>query len=81
MDPSPHPELKIDQMPQTLREIVLARLRRAIISGRFASGERLVERTLCDQLGVSRSVVKQCCSSATSSGTSQGVATRKQRAI
>lgn len=59
MDPSQHPELKIDQMPQTLREIVLARLRRAILSGRFASGERLVERTLCDQLGVSRSVVRE----------------------
>ncbi len=52
-------DLKIDQMPQTLREIVLARMRAAILSGRFASGERLIERTLCDQLGVSRSVVRE----------------------
>ena len=52
-------DLKIQDMPQTLREIVLARMRAAILSGRFASGERLVERTLCDQLGVSRSVVRE----------------------
>lgn len=52
-------DLKIEQMPQTLREIVLGRMRAAILSGRFASGERLVERTLCDQLGVSRSVVRE----------------------
>ncbi len=54
-----HDDLKIEQMPQTLREIVLGRMRGAILSGRFASGERLVERTLCDQLGVSRSVVRE----------------------
>lgn len=54
-----HDTLKIEQMPQTLREIVLGRMRVAILSGRFFSGERLVERTLCDQLGVSRSVVRE----------------------
>ncbi len=54
-----HDDLKIAEMPQTLREIVLGRMRAAILSGRFASGERLVERTLCDQLGVSRSVVRE----------------------
>ena len=52
-------DLKIDEMPQTLREIVLGRMRAAILSGRFASGARLVERTLCEQLGVSRSVVRE----------------------
>lgn len=51
-------DLKIEQMP-TLREVVLGRMRAAIIAGRFASGERLVERALCDQLGVSRSVVRE----------------------
>lgn len=51
--------LRIDRPPQTLREIVLARMRAAIIAGRFPSGARLVERTLCDQLGVSRSVVRE----------------------
>lgn len=52
-------DLRIEQPPQTLREIVVARLRSAIITGRFRSGDRLVERTLCDQLGVSRTVVRE----------------------
>ena len=56
---NPLDDLKITQPPQTLREIVLDRMRSAILSGRFASGERLVERTLCDQLGVSRSVIRE----------------------
>lgn len=52
-------DLRINEMPQRLREVVLDRMRAAIIAGRFKSGERLVERTLCDQLGVSRSVVRE----------------------
>lgn len=52
-------DLRIHEMPQRLREVVLERMRAAIIAGRFKSGERLVERTLCDQLGVSRSVVRE----------------------
>ncbi len=50
---------KIDHPPQTLRDIVQERMREAIISGQFAPGERLVERPLCDQLGVSRTVVRE----------------------
>ncbi|WP_245615650.1 GntR family transcriptional regulator [Paenirhodobacter enshiensis] len=34
-------------------------MRDAILSGYFKPGERLVERTLCDQLGVSRTVVRE----------------------
>lgn len=52
-------DLKIDRPPQTLREIALERMRGAIIAGYFASGERLVERVLCEELGVSRSVVRE----------------------
>ncbi|MCV2863369.1 GntR family transcriptional regulator [Albidovulum sediminicola] len=52
-------DLRIDQPPATLRAMTVERLRGAIISGRFRGGERLVERTLCDQLGVSRSVVRE----------------------
>lgn len=59
MKQSPHADLKIQHPPQTLRDIVLERMRNAIIAGHFKSGERLVERTLCDQLGVSRSVVRE----------------------
>jgi DNA-binding GntR family transcriptional regulator len=51
--------LKIDQPPQTLRNIVTDKMREAILSGFFKSGERLVERTLCDKLGVSRTVVRE----------------------
>ena len=49
-------DLRIHEAPATLRALAVDRLRGAIIAGRFQGGERLVERTLCDQLGVSRSV-------------------------
>lgn len=51
--------LRIETPPATLREMALDRMRRAIISGLFEPGARLVERTLCDQLGVSRSVIRE----------------------
>ncbi|MCF3638921.1 GntR family transcriptional regulator [Rhizobium sp. TRM95111] len=51
--------LRIETPPATLREIALDRMRRAIINGLFEPGARLVERTLCDQLGVSRSVIRE----------------------
>lgn len=52
-------DLRIDHPVTTLRELAVDRLRQAIVTGRFASGERLVERALCDQLGVSRSIVRE----------------------
>jgi DNA-binding GntR family transcriptional regulator len=51
--------LRIETPPTTLRAMALERLRAAIISGIFKPGQRLVERTLCDQLGVSRSVIRE----------------------
>lgn len=51
--------LKIEYSPVTLREICLNKLRNAIVSGYFSSGKRLVERSLCEELGVSRSVVRE----------------------
>jgi len=51
--------LRIDNATVTLREKCLEKLRNAIITGYFPSGARLVERTLCEQLGVSRSVVRE----------------------
>mgnify|MGYP000462591776 CR=1 FL=1 len=50
---------RIEQPPQTLRDIVQEKLREAIIEGHFKPGERLVERPLCDQLGVSRTVIRE----------------------
>lgn len=52
-------DLRIEHAPTTLRGLAVDRLRHAIISGRFAGGDRLVERTLCNKLGVSRSVVRE----------------------
>ena len=51
--------LKIDSPPVTLRELALDRIRGAIVAGTFEPGTRLIERTLCDQLGVSRSVIRE----------------------
>ena len=51
--------LRIDRPPVTLRELALDRIREAIVAGTFEPGMRLVERTLCDQLGVSRSVIRE----------------------
>ena len=51
--------LKIENPPVTLRELCLNKVRNAIITGYFPSGKRLVERTLCEELGVSRSVVRE----------------------
>lgn len=51
--------LRIEEAPPTLREIALDRLRTAIIEHHFPPGSRLTERDLCDQLGVSRSVVRE----------------------
>lgn len=59
MDQTDNTDLRIEHAPTTLRELAVDRIRHAIISGRFNGGDRLVERTLCDQLGVSRSVVRE----------------------
>lgn len=50
---------RIEARPQTLRLIALDRVRDAIMQGQIAPGERLVERTLGDRLGVSRSVIRE----------------------
>jgi len=51
--------LKVDRSAKTLRELALEKLRDAILDFRFQPGERLVERTLCERLGVSRTVVRE----------------------
>jgi DNA-binding GntR family transcriptional regulator len=56
---APAPSLKIDRSAPTLRELSLAKMREAILSGHFKPGERLVERNLCEQLDVSRSIVRE----------------------
>lgn len=52
-------KLRIEEKPRTLRELALERMRQAILEFHFKPGQRLVERDLCEQLGVSRSVVRE----------------------
>lgn len=59
MEPSQPALAPIKHSLQTLRDVVQDRMREAIIAGHFSPGERLVERTLCDQLGVSRTVIRE----------------------
>lgn len=68
--------LRVDRSIKTLRERTLEKLREAIFSRRFAPGERLVERTLCEQLGVSRTVVREALRQLEAEGL---VATQGQR--
>ncbi|MCK0198159.1 GntR family transcriptional regulator [Ancylobacter sp. 6x-1] len=51
--------MKVERSVTTLRALTLEKMRDAILDFRFKPGERLVERTLCERLGVSRSVVRE----------------------
>lgn len=46
-------------VPQPMRKQVEDGLRAAIVNGRFAPGEHLPDRVLCDLFGASRSVVRE----------------------
>ncbi|MGY0216475.1 GntR family transcriptional regulator [Endozoicomonadaceae bacterium StTr2] len=52
-------DVKIERASVTLREKVLTTLRNAIMNFQFLPGDRLVERDLCDLLGVSRTSVRE----------------------
>lgn len=51
--------LRIPNERVTLKQQAIDRLRQAILESRFAPGERLVERTLGDAMGVSRTAVRE----------------------
>jgi GntR family transcriptional regulator, trigonelline degradation regulator len=51
--------LRITELPQLRRDQALERLRSAIIAGHFAPGERLIERDLCERMGVSRTSIRE----------------------
>ncbi|MFO1149538.1 MAG: GntR family transcriptional regulator [Alsobacter sp.] len=51
--------LRVERPAKTLRELALDRMRQAITELHFRPGDRLVERDLCAQLGVSRTVVRE----------------------
>ena len=51
--------LRVERSAKTLRELTLEKMRGAILSQHFKPGDRLVERDLCEQLGVSRTIVRE----------------------
>jgi GntR family transcriptional regulator, trigonelline degradation regulator len=51
--------IRVERPTKTLRELALEKVRDAIVNGYFRPGDRLVERDLCVQLGVSRTVVRE----------------------
>jgi DNA-binding GntR family transcriptional regulator len=50
--------LRIDDVP-TVRAMVAQKLREAIMSGALKPGQRLVERELCEMMGVSRPSIRE----------------------
>ena len=51
--------LSVARPAGNLRTQVVEKLRQAIVDGHFAPGARLIERDLCDLLGVSRTLVRE----------------------
>lgn len=51
--------LQIPRQAATLRLLVEDRIRSAIVAGHFKPGQRLVERELCEQIGVGRTSVRE----------------------
>lgn len=66
--------LLVDRNIPTLRELTLEKMREAILALRFKPGDRLVERDLCDQLGVSRTIVREVLRHLEAEGLVQSVA-------
>jgi DNA-binding GntR family transcriptional regulator len=56
---NPDNSMRIAPVAAPIRSQVVENLRTAITSGRFAPGQRLVEKDLCDLLGVSRPSVRE----------------------
>ena len=51
--------LRITEHPPLRRDQAFERLRDAIITGHFTPGERLIERDLCEKMGVSRTSIRE----------------------
>ncbi|HWX50933.1 MAG TPA: GntR family transcriptional regulator [Roseomonas sp.] len=58
-DSTMHDDQALRVVPQPMRRQVEEGLRNAIISGRFAPGQHLPDRMLCELFGASRSVVRE----------------------
>jgi len=51
-------DMRVESLPG-LRELVVERMRMAIATGQFPPGARLVERELCEMMGVSRTSLRE----------------------
>lgn len=51
--------LRLTELPPLRRDQAFERLRDAIITGHFAPGARLIERELCEAMGVSRTSIRE----------------------
>lgn len=51
--------IRVERPQKMLRELALEKMRDAITGGYFKPGDRLLERDLCNLLGVSRTVVRE----------------------
>ncbi|MBL8584085.1 MAG: GntR family transcriptional regulator [Rhizobiaceae bacterium] len=52
-------DLQIPKRSATLRAMVEDKLRQAISAGRFRPGQRLIERELCEMIGVGRTSIRE----------------------
>jgi DNA-binding GntR family transcriptional regulator len=59
---------RVGQDHRPLRDVVADEIRQAILSGRFAQGQRLVEDRLAEELGVSRNPVREALRTLESEG-------------
>lgn len=71
--------LRVTRNQPTLREMVLDKLRQAIMSFQLLPGDRLVERDLCDRLGVSRTSVREALRHLEAEGLVEHVGSRGPR--
>lgn len=60
----------------TLGEIALESLRASILSGKFAAGERLIEATLAEELGISRGPLREAMAQLETDGLIENVPRR-----
>ncbi len=51
--------MRVERPKKSLRELAQDSMRQAILNFRFVPGQRLTERILCEELGVSRTVVRE----------------------
>ena len=74
--PSDADAMRIAAVVAPLRQQVVLKIREAIAQGRFSPGERLVERELCDLLGVSRTSLREALRDLESDGIVTSLANR-----